>query len=216
MQGDDDEAIVRSVVSRVAASLGLSHALDDLAGAARLGVVEARTRFDPSRGVKFSTFAYYRARGAVFDHLRRSSYLSRRAYRRMVADQAVDGVAEAVGETRTADPGSRTDVAATVASLDETVQQMTASIVLSCLGQDREADEEDAEQRYVEQESRALVLAAVRSLPDRERALVEGHYFQGRDFDEVAGELGISKSWASRIHTKALVTLRKRLAALDR
>jgi len=45
-------------------------------------------------------------------------------------------------------------------------------------------------------------------LPERERALVQGFYFDGRQFDEVAKELGISKSWASRLHAKALDLLR--------
>ena len=35
-----------------------------------LGLLEARRRFDPNRGIKFSTFATYRIRGAILDYLR--------------------------------------------------------------------------------------------------------------------------------------------------
>ncbi|PIW01840.1 MAG: RNA polymerase subunit sigma, partial [Deltaproteobacteria bacterium CG17_big_fil_post_rev_8_21_14_2_50_63_7] len=45
-------------------------------------------------------------------------------------------------------------------------------------------------------------------------ALIMGYYFEDRRFDEVAEELGISKSWASRLHAKALSLLGKQLRAL--
>jgi RNA polymerase sigma factor for flagellar operon FliA len=52
---------------------------------------------------------------------------------------------------------------------------------------------------------------ALRELPERERLLVQGHYYDGRQFDEVSAELGISKSWGSRIHAHALDLLRQAL-----
>jgi DNA-directed RNA polymerase specialized sigma24 family protein len=51
----------------------------------------------------------------------------------------------------------------------------------------------------------------VQELPRRERLLVIGHYFHERRFDRVAEELGISKSWASRLHRRALRRLHRRL-----
>ena len=39
---------------------------------------------------------------------------------------------------------------------------------------------------------------------------MQGHYIEGRNFDELAAELGLSKSWASRMHTRALGRLRER------
>ena len=49
-------------------------------------------------------------------------------------------------------------------------------------------------------------------LDARERELVERHFFGGDRFDAIAGDLGFSKSWASRIYTRALARLRKALA----
>ena len=47
----------------------------------------------------------------------------------------------------------------------------------------------------------------VRDLPDRERALIDRHYFGGEPFDEIAKDIGISKSWASRLHAQAIQKL---------
>jgi DNA-directed RNA polymerase specialized sigma24 family protein len=48
-------------------------------------------------------------------------------------------------------------------------------------------------------------------LSEGERQLVERHYFRGEAFNDIAESLGISKSWASRMHAKALLCLREAL-----
>jgi RNA polymerase sigma factor for flagellar operon FliA len=60
------------------------------------------------------------------------------------------------------------------------------------------------------------VEAAIEDLPEDEATLIRRHYFNGERFDHVAGELGLSKSWASRLHTRAVRRLSKRLNQLGR
>src|SRR6185369_4846690 len=57
----------------------------------------------------------------------------------------------------------------------------------------------------------ALVQDALAALPDDEATLVRRHYLEGERFDHVAQSLGLSKSWASRLHTRAMQRLSKRL-----
>ena len=57
----------------------------------------------------------------------------------------------------------------------------------------------------------ALVRETIAALPDQEAELVRRHYLEGERFDHVAAELGLSKSWASRLHTRAMSRLSKRL-----
>jgi RNA polymerase sigma factor for flagellar operon FliA len=57
-----------------------------------------------------------------------------------------------------------------------------------------------------------LVEAAITALPEQEGVLIRRHYLEGERFDHVAAELGLSKSWASRLHTRAIGRLTKRLA----
>jgi RNA polymerase sigma factor for flagellar operon FliA len=49
-----------------------------------------------------------------------------------------------------------------------------------------------------------------------ERELVRRHYLEGERFDHVAASLGLSKSWGSRLHTRAVARLTKRLRSLAR
>jgi RNA polymerase sigma factor for flagellar operon FliA len=48
-------------------------------------------------------------------------------------------------------------------------------------------------------------------LPECERELIRRSYFGGERFDHVARDLGISKSWASRVHRRGLELLRNSL-----
>jgi RNA polymerase sigma factor FliA len=43
---------------------------DDLVGAGTIGLIQAVDRFQPSRGLKFGTYARHRIRGAMLDFLR--------------------------------------------------------------------------------------------------------------------------------------------------
>src|SRR6185503_13445075 len=70
---------------------------------------------------------------------------------------------------------------------------------------------QDPEVQTAEAELRALMRSAIGELPEQESELVRRHYLEGERFDLVAKELGLSKSWASRLHTRAIGRLTKRL-----
>jgi RNA polymerase sigma factor for flagellar operon FliA len=201
--------LVYSIVVKLRARYDLTNDLDDLMAEGYRGLLEARDRYDPSRGVQFNTFAYYRIRGAIIDGVRKSAYVSRRAYTQLRAAEAALAIGEEVGEKRAADPAARADVARTTEALHDTLTKLTAGFLLASIGQDEEP--ETPEELLLNEETRTRVQGALASLPERELALVQGFYFDGRRFDEVAEELGISKSWASRLHTKALERLKEAL-----
>lgn len=207
---EEYRGLVRSIAMRVRARYDLEVELDDLVADGLIGLVEAKSRFDPDKGVQFNTFAYYRIRGAILDGVRKQSFMPRRAYEQLRAAEAALGIGEALGEARAADPAGRKDVAKCTEALHDTISRLTASFVIASLGQDEGS--ETPEDTLLAGESAARIRAALGELPERERALVEGHYLKGRRFDLVAKELGISKSWASRLHTKALDRLRAILA----
>jgi RNA polymerase sigma factor for flagellar operon FliA len=63
----------RVIALKFAATPTRAAFLDDLIAAGNVGLCEAAHRFDPSCGVKFSTFAWPRIRGAMVDGLRTSA-----------------------------------------------------------------------------------------------------------------------------------------------
>jgi len=217
-RGDDEfvkefEGFVRSIASRVKNELDLHCETEDLVAWGFQGLLEARSRFDAGRGVQFNTFAYYRVRGAIIDGVRKMAYLSRRAHQLRKLAEAADDVLEQESAARAASPEARADVQATVQAIDDVLGKLTASFVIASLGQDQDSAAAPADEQMIRVEDGDRVRKALATLPEREHKVVRELYFEGRVLDDIAGDLGISKSWASRIHTKALGMLRVALEA---
>src|SRR5579885_1814965 len=62
--------LVKYVIGRLAIHLPQVLEFEDLLGYGTLGLIQAFERFDPSRGVKFESYAVMRIRGAILDALR--------------------------------------------------------------------------------------------------------------------------------------------------
>lgn len=199
--------LVRKLAGRIHRSLSLTCELEELVAFGFGGLVEAKRRYDPTRGAKFNTFAYYRIRGAILDGVRTMAYLPRRAHAKLRAAEAADQVGEEVGETR----GQQSDAAGAREAISDTLSKLTASYILASLGQGEDDSPETPEHLFASKTRAHALREAVEELPPKEKALVVGFYFEGRQFDQVAQDLGISKSWASRLHSKALVLLRAAL-----
>lgn len=209
----EHEGLVRNIAGRVRKELDLHCELDDLVAWGFQGLIEARARFDSSRGVQFGTFAHYRVRGAVIDGVRKMAYLSRRAHIARKVAEAADDLLEHEAATRAASPEARADVQQTVQAIDDVLGKLTAAFVIASVGQDDSASPEPADEQLIRADESVRVREAVAKLPEREAKVVRGLYFEGRLLDDVAKELGVSKSWASRIHTKALALMKGSLSA---
>ncbi len=201
--------LVISIANKVRAQFDIRTDLDDLVAHGFEGLLQAKSRFDASRGVKFNTFAYYRIRGAMIDGIRKSSFHSRRAWSKFKAAEAALEIGEFAGEERAADPERNTEQK--VEALHDAMSKLTASFVMASIGQKEEGEGDTPADTFLRNEAKDRVREALSVLPDRELALIQGFYFEGRQFDEVAKDLGISKSWGSRLHYKALGRLKDAL-----
>lgn len=209
----EHEPFVRKLAGAIRAQLDLPTELEDLVAYGFRGLLEARARFDPSRGVRFESFAHYRVRGAIFDGIRQMAYLPRRAHLHRKTAEALDRAAVEVAMQRAAHPEARADAAATLASIDDILGKTCAAFVIAAVGQSADDAPEGPDDEAVRAEDRARISAVLGVLDERERALIEGHYFADRTIEEVGAEMGISKSWASRLHSRALGRLREALEA---
>jgi RNA polymerase sigma factor FliA len=73
----EDLELVRRIAGHLARRLPAHVERDELVALGNLGLVEARARFDASRGVPFAAFAARRIRGAILDGLRSADPLTR-------------------------------------------------------------------------------------------------------------------------------------------
>jgi RNA polymerase sigma factor FliA len=211
--------LVQAIARKVKKSVGASVDVDDLVGYGSKGLVEAAERFDARHGVAFSTFAYYRIRGAMYDGLRSMGWYSRADYARYRAEERAneylrsradrDGAARAEGAPASA------DAEGVLAEVNEILSSVATVHITSLEAASAVPDESrpPADQAVETQRMSARVRRAVSALPDKERRLMELYYFADKNLEEAGAELGLSKSWACRLHARAVELLR---AAMER
>lgn len=183
----------------------------------REGLLDAARRFEPERGVSFRTFAYYRVRGAMLDGLRKMGSWSRRGHERVALLQAAHSTSEGAYE----DVAARQDVSAERAAemMREHMAAMATAMAIGVFAVRATEGEgivavdrgRDPEAEYAEAELGSLLRSSVDELPPPEDQIVRRHYFGGESLEAVGASLGLSKSWASRLHTRAIRRLTQRL-----
>ena len=169
----------------------------DVRAAAEYGLVQAANSFDASKGVAFSTFAYYRIRGAVFDLLRETVKASR--FEEAANEFMVDYSAGA---------GASTPSYAEVKNL---ASGIVASYFLSLEKLSAEPQDKSAEaplETLLRREQEQGIKQALMTLPEKNRRVLEAYYFEDLTLEEIGKRLGLSKSWVSRMHAKGLEMLR--------
>ncbi|HET9989625.1 MAG TPA: sigma-70 family RNA polymerase sigma factor [Kofleriaceae bacterium] len=191
--------------------------LDELIALANAGLAEAALRFDPTRGAAFSTFAWYRVQGSIVDGLRKASQLPRRVWAKLVALRAASDYLEHRAERDAGaaqqgiQPASGAEALAQVKTELSAIRTMyvTSLEAMQDAGFDRADDHAPGADATIDAHRAAAKLrAAIAALPDKEQALMKKHYWEGKNLLEAGAELGISKSWASRLHAQAVERLR--------
>lgn len=215
--------LVEIVARQVARALGPAVEADDLRSFGREGLLDAARKFDPERGVPFRAYANFRVRGAMIDGIRSTAQLPRRAYERLNGLSAALRVSEGAADDTFASPQNPSRAQADQA-LGDHLAAMAAAIsvgliVPAAVGEEGERIQVSTASSPEDEVTRAQLLALVQNaigdLPDEEEQLVRRHYLQGERFDHVAKSLGLSKSWASRLHTRAMQRLARRLRPPD-
>jgi RNA polymerase sigma factor for flagellar operon FliA len=208
-------ALVDIVARQMSRTVGGAATLDDLVSFGREGLLHAARSFDASHGVPFRRWANVRIKGAMIDGIRAWGNLPRRVYRELRGLEAGDRMLWAYDEEDSASPtttpeqadGRLTSYLAGIATAIA-VGTMVAAPRENISPEGGDVTPEDL---LADAEMLARVKEVVAQLPHQERTLVERHYFGGEQLDEAAASLGLSKSWGSRLHARAIEAIARAL-----
>ena len=196
-------AYVKSLAGQVRRQFNGAYEMDELISWGQVGLLEAAERFDSKVGANFLTFAHYRIKGAIYDGLRKMGVLKgnssaaerTNAYMGNLNDREVGG-------------GSMSD---DVREISGAVQGL-AMLFAAADGADG-VDISDmsmpADERLQLEQLKIRVRDAIAKLPENEKKLLEGYYFEGLTLEEAGAKIGQSKSWASRLHARAVERLKQ-------
>jgi RNA polymerase sigma-B factor len=199
---------------------GRGEPLDDLVQVANLGLLKAIDRFDLSRGVKFSTYATATIVGELKRHFRDKGWALRVPRRLqeagMKVGRTVTEMYQDLGRAPTvSEIGERTGL-----SEDEVLEAMETAHAYSTTSLDAPTDEEGGtsldklggeEEAFELLEGWTSVAPAIRDLPSRERTILYLRFFRGLTQTQIAEEMGISQMHVSRLLSRTLRALRRRV-----
>src|SRR4051812_32110247 len=218
--------LVKYVAGRVGSGLPAHVEQADLVSYGTFGLIDAITRFEPSREIKFESYAMSRIRGAIIDELRSTDWIPRsvrmkaRQFERTVAalearlqrsptdeeiademDMDVEEIRKFLGQLSLVN----------VVALDELLvdDDGSAPRLVDTL---RDTSALDPQAMAEHGEARQLLARAVEQLPEREKVVVSLYYFEGLTLADIGRVLGVTESRICQLHTKAVLHLRTKLA----
>ncbi|MCC6126794.1 MAG: sigma-70 family RNA polymerase sigma factor [Pirellulales bacterium] len=216
------QGMVRSLALAIHRKLPPRYELDDLIAYGQVGLAEAAKDFDPDRGAQFSTFAYYRIRGAIYDGVSKMTWFGRAGRERARFDQRANEVLQAEAEDDSASSASNPENPPHVedhARWFRDLSRTLAVVYLVSYGTASKENEELAfvdpaslpQQTIIDEEIAARLHRHIDALSAEESKLIRAMYFEGKTLEQAGLLLGIGKSWACRLHRKVLQRLARSL-----
>jgi RNA polymerase sigma factor FliA len=221
--------LVKYVVDRMALHLPKSVERDDLTSAAIIGLFDALEKYDAGKGTKFETYAIWRIRGAILDELRSLDWASRSIRRKArTVEEASRDLGQKLGRAATEEEVADALNLSPV-ELSRLMDEVHGTALLSlskAVTGDEDQDfiqledivddpsQTDALELLENEESKEVLMETIDGLPEQQRLVVALYYYEEMTLKEIGEALHISESRVSQIHTRAVKTLKARLARL--
>jgi RNA polymerase sigma factor for flagellar operon FliA len=218
---------VKYVAGRVLAGLPRHFDEEDLVSYGIIGLIDAIERFELDRNLRFETYAIPRIKGAIIDELRSIDWVPRSVRTKARAVEQAFAHLEATLARTPNDSEVAAELEMSVGDFHKALRKISSVGMMaldevlrggdrserSTLGEtlpdDRTAGPVDT---FEAKESKEALIAAVDSMPERERTVLMMYYYDGLTLTEIGEFLGVTESRVCQIHTKALRQLRSKLA----
>ncbi|RTR39356.1 RNA polymerase sigma factor FliA [Shewanella canadensis] len=211
--------LVKKIAHHLLARLPASVQLDDLLQAGMMGLLEASSKFDGSKGAKFETFAGIRIRGSMLDEIRRGDWVPRSVHRnqRRVA-QVIGELGQELGRDAVdSEIAQRLDM-----SLDEYHHILNDVSVGKVVGIEDlgvsvdvvshdEVQQDDIFESIADVEFHKALVEAIKLLPERDGLVLSLYYDEALNLKEIGAILEVSESRVSQILSQAMLRLKAKL-----
>ena len=175
-----------------------------------VGLIECIDRFDATRGVPFEAFSLKRMKGAVFNGIEKYTELREQVgHRARIRRERLKSITD-----DTQDQPNDHDL---FSSLADVVVNLALGYFLedSDLHNNSNLHSGDQMLELVGLEQlRRQIATVVESLPERERVVIQYHYYHQMAFSDIADVLDVTKGRVSQLHKRALNKVRESLQSL--
>ncbi|MGL1894679.1 MAG: RNA polymerase sigma factor WhiG [Spirochaetaceae bacterium] len=223
--------LVKYVAGKLAVNMPSNVDFDDLVGYGTFGLIDAVGKYNPSKDVKFKTYAVTRIRGSIFDELRSLDWVPRSVRQKAKeVDSTVQILESHLGRSASEDEIadymnlSLTDLRKTMVKISGTSLLSLNELWSTGNDNDKVSIQDSIESPsglqpdvIIEKEEIKRVIAeAITELPDNEKKVLVLYYYEDLTLKEIGKILEVTESRISQLHTRAIVRLRGKLTNIKK
>ena len=228
LNGQDCENLIREFVPmikyiafRLAMRISNGLNVEDLISVGTLGLLDAFSKFDPNRGIKFRTYAEFRIRGAMLDEIRAMDWVPRSIRKRI---GKIQQAANAYTQQKCRPPTEAelaTELGMEAEEVNEILLQARGAVLLSL--EDLGAHDEETQsvlnglvdrdrpnplEALLSEDSRNILIESIERLPDRERLILTLYHFEELTMKEIGAVMHVTESRICQLHGQAMIRLK--------
>lgn len=219
---------VKYIASRLVIGKPPGIEYEDLVSFGILGLIDAIEKFDPSKGLKFETYATLRIKGSIIDELRKISWIPKSAFSKF---SLLNTAREKLEKELKREPTDE-EIADMMKITVEDVKNIEGYInYISLISLDEvffRTDDEDVQLKSVivdekspqpdvmveEREQSEMLKKAIDMLTKKDKLILNLYYYEKFTLKEIGSVLSISESRVSQLHSRAILRLRENMKKL--
>ncbi len=197
--------------------------VEDMVNHGMIILIDCIDKFDPSKEVKFESYAFMRVRGGIIDLIRKQDWIPRRvrANSKKINDTYNALCSNLRREPTAEEMAKELDISveklekynceisnATVYSFEELIQNVSQ---MGNVLENSTMDDITPEKNLLKNELRKLLAEAIEELSERERLVVSLYYYENLNLSDIAKVLEVSVQRVSQINSRIITKLKAKL-----
>ena len=220
--------LVKYIASRIMIGRSTYIEYEDLVSYGMIGLMDAISKFDPDKGIKFSSYASIRIKGEMIDQIRKARPISKGAMdklakyneaidalqNRLLREPIIDEIAEYLNIT-----------VSEVADIERYINFMSVVSLegilfseddeLTVMGVVEDKNSPSPHDSYEDKEKVEILAECIEKLKEKDRTILNLYYYEGLTLKEIGKVLEVSESRVCQLHSRAIKNLRVMLQKIN-
>lgn len=219
--------LVKYIASRVIIGKSKYIEFEDLISYGMIGLMDALSKFDESKGMQFSTYASIRIRGSMIDEIRKNSPISKGAMDKL---NRYNSAIETLQRKNLKEPSTKEIAEELKIDLSEVGEIESfinyISIIsledlifsedddMSLKGTIRDEKSPNPEKQLEEREQVEYLTKALAMLNEKDKTVLTLYYYESMTLKQIGNVLSVSESRVCQLHSRAILNVKKMMSKL--